>query len=935
MQKIFLVDTSSLFFRAFYAVRPLTSPSGMPTNAIYGFLSMIIRLLKDEKPDYLVFCYDRKEPSFRKDIYPEYKANRSETPEELIPQIPYIKKLADMMGISSIEMQSYEADDLIGTLAKMAEKNNMQAYIVSGDKDFGQLVSDHIFLYDTMKDHVLGVTGVIEKWGIHPKHFIDYLALVGDSSDNIPGVRGIGPKGAQKLLEEYDSLEGIYQHVDEIKGSTKDKLVANKENAFLSYKLATIVTDITLEPDFNKYRRQPFVREQLTSFLNELNFKTLEKNLWAVDYDPSAENSSTLTSRIRNNTEDQLAGKNSQQFSGKSSIKSDDLSSSNLSDQTQSSGSERTVQQISFHKDSDKDSRAEGVQAPGSLFQSLSDEKKQSALTHNQDSSSLPLFGTADGREISYSTWSIVQAREKLKAEQVVWGFVCPQGLFLWENNELVHFADDPQLLGVLSDELKLSWCGFDLKNFWQNLNLKNPIAHWDSQLAAYVIKPGDSSEWERVVAHALGELPADLPSPEQILTTHLKLEKSLRHKLHIVGGENVYENLDLPLAAILYKMEKRGIHLDKSCLYKQNEEISADLKQLEKDIYEISGETFNIASPKQLAVVLFDKLKLPPSKKTKTGFSTDNDVLEKLRSSHPIIVKILSYRELAKLKSTYVEALPNLVKEDGRIHSHFHQALTTTGRLSSTEPNLQNIPIRTERGARVREAFVAEPGRLLLSVDYSQIELRVLAHFSQDPNLMKAFQDDLDIHAATASEVFAVPLTEVTSEQRRTAKAVNFGIAYGQGAFGLAENLGISRGEASEIIKKYFSKFSRVQNYIEDTIASAKEKGYVETIYGRRRYMDELKSKNVAIQKFGERAAINAPIQGTAADIVKKAMIDVEKNIPLPMILQVHDELIFEDNEDNIYKYEKAVIEIMESAAKLSVPLKVNASIGKNWGET
>ncbi len=896
MQKIFLVDTSSLFFRAFYAVRPLTSPSGMPTNAIYGFLSMLIRLLKEEKPDYLVFCYDRKEPSFRKDIYSEYKANRSETPEDLIPQIPYIKKLADVMGISSIEMQSYEADDLIGTLAKMAEKNNMQAYIVSGDKDFGQLVSDHIFLYDTMKDHTLGVEGVIEKWGIHPKKFIDYLALVGDTSDNIPGVKGIGPKGAQKLLEDFGSLEGIYQHIDEIKGSVKDKLIANKENAFLSYKLVTIVTDIALEQNFANYRRKPFDREKLTAFLNELNFKTLEKNIWAVDY-----NSSTQVDKAAPAVD---------------KIKND----------LQGLGN-------SYQSESSREHDAQVVQAPGSLFQSLSDEKQQTAKIHNQDSSSLPLFSNSE--VVSYKTWSIVEARQKLKPTQTVWGFVCAQGLFVWTGDELAYFADDPQLLGALSDELHLSWCGFDLKNFWQNLNLKNPIAHWDSQLASYVIKPGESSEWERVVAHALGELPADLPSPEQILTTHLKLEKSLRHQLHVVSGENVYENLDLPLAAILYKMEKRGIFLDKKCLHTQSEEITSDLKQLEKDIYQISGETFNIASPKQLAVVLFDKLKLPPSKKTKTGFSTDNDVLEKLRSQHPIAVKILSYRELAKLKSTYVEALPNLVKEDGRIHSHFHQALTTTGRLSSTEPNLQNIPIRTERGARVREAFIAEPGRLLLSVDYSQIELRVLAHFSQDPNLMKAFQDDLDIHAATAAEVFAVPLDQVTADQRRTAKAVNFGIAYGQGAFGLAENLGISRSEASEIIKKYFSKFSRVQNYIEDTIASATEKGYVETIYGRRRYMDELKSKNVAIQKFGERAAINAPIQGTAADIVKKAMIEVDKVIPLPMILQVHDELIFEDSEENIYKYEKAVIQIMESAAKLAVPLKVNASIGKNWGET
>jgi DNA polymerase-1 len=408
-----------------------------------------------------------------------------------------------------------------------------------------------------------------------------------------------------------------------------------------------------------------------------------------------------------------------------------------------------------------------------------------------------------------------------------------------------------------------------------------------------------------------------------------------LRHELEKVNAIKILEELDQPLAPILYMMEKRGVCLDRDILAEQSRGLTKDLQTVEKKIYEAAGETFNVGSPKQLAQILFDKLKLPPSKKTKTGFSTDNDVLEKLKSRHPIADMVLEYRELSKLKSTYVDSLPLLVKEDGRIHTHFNQALTTTGRLSSTEPNLQNIPIRTERGALVRRAFVADREQLLLSVDYSQIELRVLAHFSEDPNLMRAFVEDLDIHAATAAEVFGVKLNEVTGDQRRTAKAVNFGIAYGQGAFGLAENLGISRTEAAEIIKKYFARFARVQNYIEDTIARARSQGYVETLWGRRRYMDELKSKNVAIQKFGERAAINAPIQGTAADLVKAAMIRVEQEVQIPMLLQVHDELIFEGPADQVRELEPKVVSIMESVADLKVPLKANSAVGKNWDAT
>lgn len=843
MKKLFLVDVSSLFFRAFYAVRPLTSPSGIPTNAIYGFLSMLMKLLKDEKPEYLVFCYDRKDPSFRKDIYTEYKANRTEMPEDLAPQIPYIKKLADVMGIPSLELPGYEADDLIGTLTCIGRKNKMEVFIVSGDKDFAQLLDEHVYLYDTMKGQKIDTKGAIEKWGVKPSQFIDYLALVGDTSDNIPGVAGVGPKGAQKLLEEYKDLEGIFANLDKMKGAIKDKLSAGKEDAFLSRKLSAIVTDCDVDTNIASYRRRPFHRTDLMSLFDELNFKSFEKNIWPLD----------------------------------------------VSDQA--------------------------IEAAAPVLKA--------------EEAEMPKVQNTDFKLVEIDTKALAK---KLKKNEEVWGFVSNQGIFVASKDTVYALQGEATAVGEISDELKLQWKGFDLKTFWHIIQPQTPQGVWDSMLAAYVLKPGESMDFDRVYSRLMGELPPDLPSGPDLYNSHLQLEQKLRSRLKEVGGEKVYNELDLPLASILYRMEKLGISLDRELLAQQSQELAKEIHSLEKKIHDLAGEPFNIGSPKQLSNILFEKLKLPTGKKTKTGFSTDNEVLEKLSKSHPIADLVLDYRELAKLKSTYVDALPLLVKEDGRIHSTFNQALTMTGRLSSNEPNLQNIPIRSERGARVRKAFVAEKGKVLLSVDYSQIELRILAHFSDDENLIRAFQDDLDIHTATAAEVFSVPLKDVTSEQRRVAKAVNFGIAYGQGAFGLSEVLKISRSEASDIIKRYFARFSRVQNYIEDTIASAKDKGYVETLSGRRRYMDELKSNNAAIQKFGERAAINAPIQGTAADIVKQAMIEVDQKIDIPMILQVHDELIFEGTPAEIDKKRPQIVKIMESVVSLKAPLKANSEVGTDW---
>lgn len=854
MKKIYLVDVSSMFFRAFYAVRPLTSPSGMPVNAIYGFLSMLIKLLKEEKPEYLVFCYDRKEPSFRHEMYEEYKAHRTEMPDELAQQIPSIKKLADLMGIPAIEVPEYEADDLIGTLAHLGRKHRAEVIIVSGDKDFGQVVGDRVTLYDTMKGVRYDSAGVKEKWGIAPEKFIDYLALVGDSSDNIPGVAGIGPKGAQKLLEQFNSLEEIYENLDRVESkSVREKLALAKENAFLSKKLVTIVTDVPLDENLETYRLRPLKTSELRAFLQELNFKTLEKSLLG-EANEQSENS------------------NSGQM--------------NLANVQESESPDQSGDEVLLNNES------------------LSVEK----------------------------TMSLEELGHWLQTHDQVWGMANERGVYLAKDNEVAIVSGESEKLGELTDHKKIKWLGFDLKSFWHRIGARQPLIAWDSQLAAYVVRAGDISDFAKEYKSYVSSQLPELMTPAQLYLAQQKLKSALETQLKQHQGEKVYQDLDLPLSPILLEMENRGIRLDDKLLHEQSLELEKEIAGLEKNIHKIAGENFNIASPKQLSVVLFEKLGLEASKKTKTGFSTDNEVLEAL--SHPIAKQVLLYRELAKLKSTYVDALPQLTDRHGRVHTRFNQALTTTGRLSSTQPNLQNIPIRTPRGQRVRQAFIADRGKKLLSLDYSQIELRILAHISEDPNLCRAFADDLDIHTATAAEIYSVSLKDVTPELRRSAKAVNFGIAYGQGAFGLAENLGVSRGEAQDIINKYFEKFKNVREYIDSTIQKAHEQGFVETLFGRRRYIDELKAKNQALRKFGERAAINAPIQGTASDLVKKAMIEVAQKIDLDLLLQVHDELIFEASEEQIHASVKEIVQIMEHVVTLRVPLKVNYALGNNWDE-
>lgn len=861
MKKIYLVDVSSMFFRAFYAIRPLSSTKGVPVNAVYGFISMIVKLLKEKNPEYIVFCYDRKEPSFRKDLDANYKANRTTMPDDMQVQMPYLKQVAGLFGIADLEVESFEADDLIGTIATEANKENFEVYIVSGDKDFCQLINDKTFLYDTMKEVVFTPALVKEKHGVTPEQFIDYLAITGDTSDNIPGVAGIGPKGAIKLIEEFGTLEKIYENIDKVSSAgIKDKLINSKDNAIMSKKLVTIVRDVKTGRTLDDYKRKPLNVEPLREFLQELNFKSFEKNLLGDSKLVSPEY--TLVS---------------------------------------------------------------SEPAPVHILE-LESEKKQ-----------------ASSFAVTVNVWDTETVQKKLQSEPF-FAFMHNSDLAFGFGENLFHAPVVEMLPGFMSDKnldfQNLTWSGFDLKNIWTQIklpteNLKSTKVVWDLMLGAYTLRAADSSDVQKLAKVFLQKELSDEATVAEFYETLLQLNQYVHADIEQKNLKSIYEKLERPIISILYQMEQNGIKINVPELKIFSDELTADIARLEKEIHELAGEKFNVASPKQLGVILFEKLGLEVIKKTKTGYSTDNDVLEQLK--HPIAQKMIEFREFSKLKSTYVDALPVLADANGRVHTCFNQALTATGRFSSTNPNIQNIPIKTPIGKRVRDSFISEDGKKLLSLDYSQIELRVLAHISNDAGLISAFEADLDIHAATAAEVFSVPVKEVTSEQRRIAKAVNFGIAYGQGAFGLAETLGISRTESKGIIEKYFIKFKGIKEYIDTTIESAHQKKYVETLFGRRRYIAELESSNVMLKKFGERAAINAPIQGTASDLVKMAMIDLNRivqNSNLKLLLQVHDELIFEGTDADIEENLSAIKFKMENVAKLKVPLKVNYAIGTNWGQ-
>ena len=869
---LYLIDISSLFFRSYYAISlNMKNEKGWPTNAIYGVLKMLYQISKERSPDYMISCFDSKGPSFRKSIYPKYKANRDEMPDDLSVQVPYLKKMMDKLLIPSWEKIGFEADDLIASLARFAKRKNWETYIVSSDKDFAQIVDQTTFLYDTMKGLVYDPSGVEEKWGLPPSRMQDYLSLTGDSSDNIPGVKGIGPKGAVRLLRSYDSLEGIYDNIEKLKGSVKDKLLMDRETAFLSRNLVALRKDIVWDKKLFEMKHQAVSdfsqnnKQALKDFLEELNFKSFLKRFFPVKTESPKplKNSWEDTKTPHRNTATAL--------SSESSFKKNQLHS---------------------------------LWTPVKLL-----ALKIKQVTIEDFKKTLP----------PYAPLWIGSYKDQFY-------------LASSKNFILLKHLEEPGLAGFL-DHKWVRYLGHDLKFFWKKLQVQNPVPEWDSMIAGHLLDSKASPSLKSLCKIYLNISEEEELSLPQLLYQEQKLKEELLNRLKQQELDTLFQHIERPLIDVLYDMERQGILLDLEEITKQSQSLGQDIKNLEIQIHKLAGQEFNLSSPKQLAEILFEKFKLPRGRKTKTGYSTDSHELMKIRNLHPILPLFLEHRELFKLKSTYTDSLISLRDEKtGRIYTEFKQAIASTGRLSSVNPNLQNIPIRTQRGQMIRKAFVAGEGKKLICADYSQLELRILAHITGDPNLCQSFEEDLDIHARTASDLFNVPLKEVSSDLRRKSKAVNFGIAYGQGVYGLAESLSISRAEAKEIIDNYFKKFKKIKDYIETVKEELPKKNYVKTLYGRKRFfhLDDLKRPR--FRAAIERAAINAPLQGTASDLVKKAMITLNESLPIPILSQVHDELLFECPTESVERESQEIISIMEDNDILKVPLKVNLAGGDNW---
>ncbi|MBE8163426.1 MAG: DNA polymerase I [Bdellovibrionaceae bacterium] len=909
---LYLVDVSAIVFRAFYALPPMQNKEGQSTNALFGFLKVVLKLLKTKAPSTVVFCLDTPHPSFRKKIYSEYKANRKDLDPDLAEQLPFVEGLIKSLGICVASKKGFEADDVIGSLAKDGEKKGYSVAIVSGDKDFAQLINKDICMYDIHREIIYDNKQVLEKWNVKPEQMIDYLALVGDSSDNIPGVRGIGPKGASKLLLEFKTLKNIYDNVEKIASDTvKKKLLEAKKIAFLSQTLVKIDTKVSLPISESDWKLNPINEKAFKAYTEQFAFKN------------------TYTGFM-----EWQSGGSELNFEEKNVL---------------APGGEQGFKLI---KEKNHLSKA-------SLKTSVKTKVDKSFLAFTKSS----ITDTIVKKKIKdifipkkIKSISVKELKEVLPPYEKAWVFCYESSVFLFFGKHFlkIPFADNlnEQLnlsseatdslrdIGEVLESKKIGFKSYDIKNLWTQMGFKKAgITIWDNQLAAHVGTSNNIKSWEGLCFKYLEkdiEIKKDFKntiSAFDILRLHLECEIVFSHFLKLSDTEYIFSQVELPLISVLYDMENRGMLMDKKFLLTQEKQLSEDINKLTKSIYEEAGEEFNIASPKQLGVILFEKLGFPVGKKTKTAYSTASSVLEPLKK-HKIVKFILEFRELSKLQSTYVTGLLKRLNKQVYLHTQFNQSVTSTGRLSSSNPNLQNIPIKTARGKLLRKAFVARPSYEFIAADYSQIELRILAHLSGDKNLCKAFINKEDVHAFTASQIFKTPLKKVTKEQRGRAKAVNFGISYGQGVFGLSESLGISRAEASSIIKNYHSRFPLVQEYMESVKEQAHEDIYVKTLLGRRRYLPDLLSSRVNVQKFGERAATNAPMQGTASDLIKLAMVKVASSLDAFLLLQVHDELIIEslieNREDNILELKN----IMESVVPLKVPLEVNISCGANWLE-
>ena len=907
-EKVFFLDAYALIYRAFFALNknPRMTSKGLNTSAIIGFLNTLYEVIRNEKPSHLGIAFDLGAPTLRTDSFCDYKANREEMPPDLRASIPYIIKIIEGFNIPIYAVEGFEADDVIGTLAKKAEKAGFLTYMMTPDKDFGQLVSDNIYIYKPAKfgdpAMVMGPKEVCEKYGINtPEQLIDILGLWGDAADNIPGIPGVGEKTAAKFIQQYGSMEGLFEHADELKGKMKENVINFEEQGRMSKMLATINTDVPVEFDPEELKlKTPNIKELLAIF-EELEFRTFAKK-FVSDYKGIVEANNKKEPELKAETKTEtktIANKEPDLFS----VLSEDAESSEYS----LFSSKATASSVAHDYKVVK-----------------TDEEVANLLKVLENAEVFAIDIKTNGGDSSTS----VEMTFSVKA------------------HEAYHSSRDAtlsRLYKVFSDPSK-TIIGHNLKAVISILNrhgivLKNKL--FDTMIAHYLIEPEQR--------HTMDYL-ADVYLNYQITNNSAEnadINYQFYEKFKPILVENqlikLFEEIEMPLVPVLATMESNGVKIDSDNLKQISEQMAKEIQEIENQIFEYAGERFNIASPRQLGEALFEKMQIKaPAKKTKTGqYPTGEDVLMKVIDKHPIIQKILDYRGLTKLKSTYVDALPNLIsKEDGMVHTSYNQAVTATGRLSSTNPNLQNIPVRTERGREIRKAFVPrDKNHILLAADYSQIELRIITHLSGDPAMTEAFREGLDIHAATAARVYKVPIEEVTKDMRRHAKAVNFGIIYGMSAFGLAERLGISRSEAASIIESYFKEYVGIQQYIKNNIEFARQHGYVETMLGRRRYLRDINASNSVVRNFAERNAVNAPIQGSSADMIKIAMANIHneminRDLKSKMILQVHDELVFDACLDELEILKEIVNDKMTNALPLNIPVVVELNTGDNWLE-
>jgi len=886
-KSLYLIDGSSYIFRAFFAIRQnLSNSKGMPTNALYGFVSMLQKIVREKKPDYLAVIFDSKEKTFRHNMYPEYKANRSAPPEDLVPQFPYFEPLVHSFNIVSIKKPGFEADDIIGTLAKIGDSSGLEVTIVSGDKDMMQLITPNVCMLDTMKNKTFRNEEVVEKFGVSPEKVIEAMSLIGDSSDNIPGVKGIGPKNAAELIKKFDTLENLYDNLDLIdKKKQREKLESDKENAFLSRKLVTIDVDMKLDLTIEDLKFQNPDQKKINEFFKELEFDSL-----IVDSEEEQE----------------------------------------------TPGEEKEYKAI-FDKDS--------------LEQLIVDLEKAGEFAVDLETTSKhPMRAEIVGISFSH------------KASQAY--YIPLAHRYLGVPKQLDKDETLFRLKSILENP-KIKKYGHNIKYdliVFRNDGVSLEGIGFDSMLASYVLNPSknnhnmDDLAWELLKHKTVQYKDVAGSGAKQIGFEEVEIEAATNYAAEdsditwifkqkmepLLQDEtlSLYKNMEVPLIEVLADIEMAGVLLDINKLKELSKRLEIDLIKAEEEIYEIADEKFAINSPKQLAQILFDKLELPVIKKTKTGYSTDVSVLEELAEKHPLPEKILTYRQLSKLKSTYVETLPEEVNpKTGRVHTSFNQTVAATGRLSSSDPNLQNIPIKSDIGKEIRSAFIVEDGNSMFSADYSQIELRVMAHLSDDPALIAAFIKGEDVHSRTAAEILGRAIEDIGESERRMAKAVNFGIIYGLSSFGLSKQLKISLKEAKAFIDQYFQLYKNVKTFMEETVQESAKRGYTKTLMNRKRYLPDLNSKNHQARKAAERIAINSPVQGSAADIIKAAMINLHKKLKAKdmrsqMILQVHDELVFECVPNEKSALESLVKQEMEGVYNLKAPLVVDTGWGSNWNE-